>query len=176
MYKNQADVCSPVEPSLSSHAAPHWNATCAHGWQDSGGGLYIRGGATATLTDTNVYKNQAGSVCSPAEPFLTSHVAPHWNATCAHVWQNGGGLIISWDGSTATLTGANVYENQATEVCSPVEPCLSSHPAPRWNVTCAHGSQNGGGLCIGSGGTAMLTDTNVYENQARVCSRPLNPP
>ena len=159
------------------HRPAGTDLTCARGWQYGtgvafGGGLYLQG--PATLTDTNVYKNQAGSVCSPAEPFLTSHVAPHWNATCAHVWQNGGGLIISWDGSTATLTGANVYENQATEVCSPVEPCLSSHPAPRWNVTCAHGSQNGGGLFIGSGGAAMLTETNVYENQAYVCS-PVEP-
>jgi len=51
-------------------------------------------------------------------------------------WQNGGGLYIV---GTATLTGTNVYENQADWVCSPVEPALSSHPAPRWNVTCAHG-------------------------------------
>ena len=89
---------------------------------------------------------------------------------CAHGWQDGGGLYIE---GTATLTGTNVYENQAN-VCSPVEPCLSSHPAPRWNVTCAHGSQNGGGLFIGSGGAAMLTETNVYENQAYVCS-PVEP-
>ena len=36
---------------------------CAHGWQD-GGGLIVygtgRGTGTATLTDTNVYENQAG--------------------------------------------------------------------------------------------------------------------
>ena len=37
---------------------------CAHGWQ-GGGGLYIIG--TATLINTNVYANQAGSVCSPFE-------------------------------------------------------------------------------------------------------------
>ena len=30
---------------------------CAHGWQGNGGGLAIYG--TATLTDSNVYENQA---------------------------------------------------------------------------------------------------------------------
>ena len=65
------DVCSPVEPSLSSHPAPRSNVTCAHGWQ-YGGGLHIVGSARATLTGTNVYKNQA-AVRSPAEPCLSSH-------------------------------------------------------------------------------------------------------
>ena len=45
---------------------------------------------------------------------------------------------------------------------------LNVHPSPRWNVTRAHGWQ-GGGLYIA--GTAMLTNTNVYANQAdEVCS------
>ena len=44
------------------------NVTCAHGWQD-GGGLYIDGGtATATLTDTNVYENQADTVARLSNP------------------------------------------------------------------------------------------------------------
>ena len=34
----------------------------------------------------------------------------------------------------------------------------------RWNVTCIHGWQYGGGLLIV--GTATLTDTNVYANRA----------
>ena len=43
----------------------------------------------------------------------------------------------------------------------------------RWNVTCAHGWQYGGGLTIF--GRATLTDTNMYENQADVvCFRLLN--
>ena len=85
------------------------------------------------------------------------------NVTCAHGWQDGGGLYIFSEG-TATLTDTNVYENRADYVCSPVEPSLSSHPAPRWNTTCAHGWQYGGGLFIV--GTATLTNTNVYENRA----------
>ena len=138
-------------------------------WQ-YGGGLHIDG--TATLTDTNVYENRATDVCSPVEPCLSSHPAPRRNVTCAHGRQRGGGLYIR---GTATLTNTNVYENQADQVCSPVEPSLSSHPAPRWNVTCAHGWQGGGGLFIR--GMATLTDTYVYENQAYgVCSRPLNLP
>ena len=140
------------------------------GWQ-SGGGLYI--GGSATLTDTNVYENRARTVCAPVEPSLSSHPAPRWNITCAHGWQNGGGLYIGYQ-STATLTGTNVYENQADVVRSPVEPSLSSHPAPRWNATCAHGWQDGGGLFIE--GTAALIDTNVYWNRADVCSRLLNLP
>ena len=87
------------------------------------------------------------------------------NVTCAHGWQDGGGLCI-WDGGTATLTDTNVYKNQANTVCSPVDPSLSSHPAPHWNVTCAHGWQAGGGLYIDNEGTATLTDTNVYKNRA----------
>ena len=47
-----------------------WNVTCAHGWQD-GGGLYIAD--RATLTNTNVYANQADKVCSPFEPSLNFH-------------------------------------------------------------------------------------------------------
>ena len=97
-------------------------------------------------------------------------IAPRSNVTYAHAWQDGGGLYIA---GTATLTDTNVYKNQADEVCSPVEPSLSSRPAPGWNVTCAHGWQGGGGLYIyniQTGGTATLTDTNVYENQADVCA------
>jgi len=128
VYENRAGVCSPpVEPSLSSHPAPRWNVTWAHGWQE-GGGLYIAG--TATLTDTNVYENRA-EVCSPVEPCLSSHSAPHSNVTCAYGWQRGEGLSISGTAtSTATLTNTNVYKNQADYVCSPVEPSLSTHPAP----------------------------------------------
>ena len=87
---------------------------------------------------------------------------------CARCWQDGGGLAI-W--GTATLTNTNVYENQADKVCSPFEHSLNLHPAPRWNVTCAHGWQHGGGLDIT--GTARLTNTLVYDNQAGsgyVCS------
>ena len=58
------------------HPSPRWNFTCAHGWQFLGGGLYIEG--TATLTNTNVYDNQA-HVCWPVETVLvSSHPAPHW--------------------------------------------------------------------------------------------------
>ena len=72
---------------------------------------------------------------------------------------------------TATLTNTNVHHNEARYVCSPIEHSLNFHPAPRWSVTRAHAWQDGGGLYI-LGGTATLTNTNVYENQAvtRVCS------
>ena len=57
----QGYVSFALELSLNFPPSPRWNVTCAHGWQ--GGGLYIQG--TATMTDTNVYANQADSVCSP---------------------------------------------------------------------------------------------------------------
>ena len=95
-------------------------------WQ--GGGLYILG--TATLTDTNVYENQASWVCSPVERELSSiHPAPRWNVTCARGWQEGGGIYVwgtgafSW-GTASTLTNTNVYHNEAPEVCA----CLLNCP------------------------------------------------
>ena len=143
--------------------APRWNVTRAHGWQ-LGGGLMISG--TAALTNTNVYANQARVVCSPFELSLDLHPAPRWNVTCAHGWQDGGGLFIA---GTATLTNTNVYQNEAIYVCSLLEPSVTFHPSPRWNVTCARGWQAGGGLLID--GTATLTNSNVYANQAgEVCS------
>ena len=101
-----------------------WNVTCDHGWQ-WGGGLYIEG--TATLTNTNVYDNQAANVCSPFEHSLNCHPAPRWNVTRAHGWQ-GGGLCIE---GTATLTNINMYANLAA-VCSPF---VTFNLSPRWNVT-----------------------------------------
>ena len=64
---------------LNCHPAPRWNVTLAHGWQ-YGGGLYISG--TATLTNTNVYANQADNVCLPFEYsliFCTVPPLPRWN-------------------------------------------------------------------------------------------------
>ena len=48
-------------------------------WFAQGGGLDIDG--TATLTNTNVYNNQADIVCSPFEHSLNFHPAPRWNVT-----------------------------------------------------------------------------------------------
>ena len=84
------------------------------------------------------------------------------------VWQalGGGGGVYVHMGGQATLTNTNVYTNDAYTVRSLFEPSRTFLPAPHWNVTCAHGQQNGGGLFIS--GTATLTDTNVYDNRARV--------
>ena len=57
-------VCLQLELSLNFQPSPRWNVTRAHGWQ-VGGGLCIAG--MATLTNSNVYSNQAGRVCSPFE-------------------------------------------------------------------------------------------------------------
>ena len=108
-----------------STSAPLARYACSWGWQN-GGGLYIWG--TATLTNTNVYANQADTVCSPFEPSVTFHLPAGTLRDCAHGWQRGGGLYI-W--GTATLTNTNVYENQAGEVCLHVELSLRCHPAPR---------------------------------------------
>ena len=111
-------------------------------------------------------------------PALSSYPAPRWNAGTSRVrmvWQHGGGGGLSIEG-TATLTDTNVYENQA-DVCSPVESCLElSCSAWLERHVCSCGWQDGGGLYI-SYGTATLTDTSVYENQAYfVCARLLNLP
>ena len=42
-----------------------------------GGGLFIDG--TATLTNTNVYANQATYVCSPFKLSFNFRPAPRWN-------------------------------------------------------------------------------------------------
>ena len=112
-YSNQADrVCLPFELFLSFHPAPRWNVTFAHGWQ-TGGGLYISG--TATLTDTNVYANEAGYVCSPSKVSLNYHPAPRWNVTftCLLSLLQGGGLSVNF-GGVAHLDGCQVYENVAS--------------------------------------------------------------
>ena len=162
MYANQARyVCSHFELSVDCHpGAPLERYVCARGWQ--GGGLFTKG--TATLTNNNVYDNQAIWVCSSFEHFLNFHQSPRWNVTCAHGWQefDGGGLYIS---GTATLTNTNVFENQAGDVCSPFELFVRTFLlVPCWNVACAHGWQDGGGLYIS--GTATLTNTNVHANRA----------
>ena len=72
---------------------------------------------TATLTNTNVYSNQASWVCSPSETSKTFPPSPRWNVTFAHDWQAGGGLYIT---GTATLSDTNVYANEAGYVCSPL--------------------------------------------------------
>ena len=117
-------------PELSSIAPMERYALVLFGLQ--GGGLAIYG--TATLTNTIVYENRA-AVCSPVESSLSSHLAPRWNDACAHGWQFGAGVFIWLTAPLTKLTNTSVYKNRAGEVCSPVEPCLSSHPAPRWNVT-----------------------------------------
>jgi len=96
---------------------------CAHAWQD-GGGLYI---FAATLTNTNVYDNQAHDVRSTFELFKLSSSAPLERYMCAHAWQDGGGLYIF---GTATLTNTNVYDNQAHDVRSTFELFKLSSSAP----------------------------------------------
>ena len=82
----------------------------------TGGGLYILG--TATLTNTNVYANQADYVCSLSNcPFEVSSSAPLELTRTRSSWQGGGVYIDS--GSEATLIDSNVYANRATAVCSP---------------------------------------------------------
>ena len=68
---------------------------------------------------------------------MNFHPAPRWNVTCAHGWQDGGGLYISGVSTillaytSATLTNAKVYANLAgIDVCSSFEHKLNDHPAP----------------------------------------------
>ena len=112
---------------------------------------------------------ESGFLCALA--FVTflevSSSAPLERCLCSYGLQ-GGGLIIY---STATLTNANVYANKASKVCSPSVRSWHFHPVSRWNVACARRWQWGGGLSIHLG-TATLTDTKVYANQAGYVSSP----
>ena len=92
----------------------------------TGGGLYIVG--TATLTNTNVYKNQADTVCSPFEHSVSLHPAPLLERyVLVFYLQRGGGLYVS---GTATLTNTNVYSNYARYVCSPSALAQTVLPSP----------------------------------------------
>ena len=78
------------------------------------------------------------------------------------LWQ-GGGIYVS-SGGEATLIDSNVYQNEARYVRLLSEPSRTFLPSPCWNVTCACRWQGGGGLAIY--GTATMTNTNVYKNEA----------
>ena len=122
-------------------------------------GLRITGGAAYNVS----------FLASTLNPYVTSHRRlDHLNFSL-----QGGGIFI--DGS-ANLTDCNIHDNVANRVSFLLKsnPLRSVYgPAPRWNVASTHGWQDGygGGLFIS--GTATLTDTNVYANQATsyVCSR-----
>ena len=67
-----------------------------------------------------------------------------------------------------------MFENQAGDVCSPFELFVRTFLlVPCWNVACAHGWQDGGGLYIS--GTATLTNTNVHANRAAYVCLPSEP-
>ena len=66
-------------PELSSIAPMECHALGCCGLQ--GGGLYIYG--PATLTNTNVYSNQATEVRSPFQLSLNFHPSPRWCLTFA---------------------------------------------------------------------------------------------
>jgi len=65
----------------------------------------------------------------------------------------------------ANFEGCNIHDNTASNVCLHLELPLNFHPSPQWKVTRALDWQHGGGLFIK--GTATLTDTNVYQNEAK---------
>ena len=76
-----------------------------------GGGLSITG--TATLTNSNVYLNEASKhVRSLFEPSVTGvPPSPLWNVTHS--------VFLPYIRGTATLTNTNVYSNTASYVCFP---------------------------------------------------------
>ena len=73
---------------LSFHPAPAGSLYVLAFWQ--GGGLYvIHSGGTATLTNTNVYGNQADHVCSPFEHSLNFIQCPleRYACSCLAGWR-----------------------------------------------------------------------------------------
>ena len=91
--------------------------------------MYIIGG-TVTVTDTNIYSNNAADVQLVFGTFLAlSSYAPGGRnfpelTKCEHLpfWQ-GGGIYI--EGGTVTVMDTNIYSNTADRVCA----CL-------WNFPC----------------------------------------
>ena len=69
-------------------------------------------------------------------------------------------LTLELTGCCARARDFGVAESE----CLHFEPSLTCPPSPRWNVTCSVFGLQGGGLYIA--GTATLTNTNVYSNQA----------
>ena len=90
-----------------------------------GAGLYISG--TATLINSNVYENEAGSVCSLIEPSVTFHPSPQWRLTLLSRLAQGGGVLV--DG-VANFEGCNIHDNTASDVCLHLELALNFHPLP----------------------------------------------
>ena len=130
----------------------------------AGGGLIVFG--TATLTNTNVYSNQAGvrAHLPLHRPFL-HRPAGTLRGVLAFLSQSGAGLYI--DG-VANLNGCQVYENVAQNVRDrprPLPRTFLQRPAGTFRVL-AFSMQSGAGLIVR--GTASLTNTNVYENVATI--------
>ena len=106
-----------------------------------------------TLTNTNVYLNQAETVCLPsALPSIVLPVPQMERYLLGVFGLQGGGLYI--DSGTAMLTNTNVYSNQASTV--------------QWSSS---SRKKGGGLFLRIGTATAMTNTNVYSNTADdVCS------
>jgi hypothetical protein len=73
LFFRHFEDCNIHDNTAKTVCSPKWRLTLlSRGWQ--GGGLLISG--TAMLTNTNVYSNQAESVCSLFEPSVTFHPSP----------------------------------------------------------------------------------------------------
>ena len=159
--------------------SPQWNVTRARflGWQ--GGGLFIQG--TATLTNTNVYSNQAFDVRLPVLSPLNFHPSPHRGLTLlSQLWQ-GGGIRLWGTIVVANFTGCNIHDNEAWGyVCSPsaLLPSRFLHRPDGTLRAPLFGLQGGGvsvrngmqGSDITVGGVANFEHCNIHENTApNVC-------
>ena len=136
----------------------HMNVTrlfiCSQAAWGGGGGLLVVG--MATLINSNVHSNSAidgaglffignGSLIN-TNVYANQAIDPNDVGSTSR----GGGLFVQ-DTGKANLIGCNIYENKARK-----DP----------------GMGNGGGLCIL--GTATLTGTNVYLNEASAFGGGLN--
>ena len=133
-------VCLHLNLSLNVHPSPRWNVTCVHAWLWQGGGVYVNYGGEATLTNSNVYQNEAQYVRSLFEPSssapldtnptgylhlrLPSH-KPHWIPT------------VSYDSCTQALAGRAAKLKvmrfiSRCEMCRLPRPSLRVHLAIIW--------------------------------------------
>ena len=82
-------------------------------------------------------------------------------------WQ-GGGVWVE-PGGVANFEGCNIHDNVADQVCSSFELPSNLFQRPYGTLRAPLFGLQGGGIAIY--GTATLTNTNVYSNEARyVCS------
>ena len=97
------------------------------------------------------------------EPTCVTFHRPDGTLRAPRFGLQGGGVYVNGNG-VGNFEDCNIHDNAADSVSFLLNPDIVS--TPRWNVTCAPGWQDGGAGGLYIAGTATLTNTSVYSNQA----------